>query len=275
MKLRLLFIIIVVCSFKSYGQGFHPMIQKTLKAQKERVKEHVKVEKMFVFPVDEKGKVSKKGSLRSEIHYNEFGKQTQSSTFFPDMSLFNENEYDQLGNLIKTVNKNGSGKVMQTMKMLYGSNNGLVKIEYYNSTGQLTSFKEITENKEGYFTTNFNSNKEITLKTITKIDSLNKTVTTKSLSIDNQVKGEDIFKLSDDFLIIEWSTNDNIQNKKSSYRFKYDENGNEVEKVEFDINGNPTNKFMSTYNENNLLIESIWHEPIDKMKQVSKYEYTY
>jgi len=119
MKLRLLTIALLTISLQVLGQTFDPMTLRTKRAQQNRIKEKVKVERMYVFPVDKKGKIAKKGSLRNETFFNEFGESTKSSTYFPDMTIINETEYDDNGKEKKMVSKNGTGQIRQNIVYEY------------------------------------------------------------------------------------------------------------------------------------------------------------
>src|SRR5688572_1040499 len=160
MKLRLLTIVLLTISFQVLGQTPDPMTLGTKRAQQNRIKEKVKVERMYVFSVDKKGKVAKKGSLRSEIFFNEFGKSTKSSTYFPDMTIINETAYDDNGNEIKMISRNATGQIRQTLVYEYDANNILLKVKYFNASGQLTSIKEPNEKREGDYKLSYNTKGE-------------------------------------------------------------------------------------------------------------------
>lgn len=273
MKSRLLTIIFLTISLQVLGQTLDPMTLGTKRAQQNRINEKVKIERMYVFSVDKKGRVAKKGSLRSEIFYNEFGESTKSSTYFPDMTIINETEYDDKGNETKMVSKNGAGQVRQTLTYEYDSNNILVKVKYYNASGQLTSTKEPNEKKEGDYGLSYNTKGEVISKTYSKYDSLEKTYTSRLLTAENEMRYENKYWVNDKMQILEWTIIDKVQHRKSKTIFKYDDNGNEVEELKYDMNESLTEKFISKYNYKNLLIESFWYEPADKLTQVSKYEY--
>lgn len=275
MKLRLLTITLLTISLHVFGQVPDPMTLRTKRAQQNRIKEKVKVERMYVFSVDKKGKVEKKGSLRSEIFFNEFGKSTKSSTYFPDMTIINETEYDARGNGIKMTSKNGAGQVRQTIYSEYDSNNVLIKVKYFNASGQLTSTKEPNEKDEGDYKLSYNTKGEIISKTYSKYDSIEKTYTSQLLTPNNEMRYENKYRVNDEMQIIEWTIIDNVQNRKSRTSFKYDNKGNEIEELKYDMNGNLTEKFTKTYNDKNLLIESYWYNPSDRLTQVSKYEYEF
>lgn len=275
MKLRLLTIALLTISLKVLGQALDPMTLRAKRAQQNRIKEKVKVERMYIFSVDKKGKVAKKGSLRSEIFFNEFGKSTKSSTYFPDMTIINETEYDDNGNETKMISKNGAGQIRQTLVYEYDANNILSKVKYFNASGQLTSTKEPNEKKEGNYKLSYNTKGEVNSKTYSKYDSLEKTYTSRLLTPENEIRYENKYWVNDKMQILEWTIIDNVQNRKSKTIFKYDDNGNEIEELKYDMSGNITDKFISRYNEKNLLIESYWYESADKLTQVSKYEYEF
>ena len=275
MKLRLLTIVLLTISFQVLGQTPDPMTLGTKRAQQNRIKEKVKVERMYVFSVDKKGKVAKKGSLRSEIFFNEFGKSTKSSTYFPDMTIINETAYDDNGNEIKMISRNATGQIRQTLVYEYDANNILLKVKYFNASGQLTSIKEPNEKREGDYKLSYNTKGEVISKTYSKYDSLEKTYTSRLLTPENEMRYENKYWVNDKMQILEWTIIDNVQNRKSKTIFKYDDNGNEIEELKYDASGYITDKFISSYNERNLLTESYWYESADKLTQVSKYEYEF
>ena len=171
------------------------------------------------------------------------------------------------------VSKNGAGQVRQTLTYEYDSNNILVKVKYYNASGQLTSTKEPNEKKEGDYGLSYNTKGEVISKTYSKYDSLEKTYTSRLLTAENEMRYENKYWVNDKMQILEWTIIDKVQHRKSKTIFKYDDNGNEVEELKYDMNESLTEKFISKYNYKNLLIESFWYEPADKLTQVSKYEY--
>jgi hypothetical protein len=275
MKLRLLTITLLTVSLEVLGQVPDPMTLGTKKAQQNRIKEKVKVERMYVFAVDKKGRIAKKGSLRSEIYFNEFGKSTKSSTYFPDMTIINETEYDDKGNENKMTSKNGAGQTRQILIYEYDANGILLNVKYYNATGQLTSTKEPNEKKEGDYKLSYNTKGEIISKTYSKYDSLEKTYTSRLLTPENEMRYENKYWVNDRMQILEWTIVDNIQNRKSRTVFKYDDKGNKIEELKYEMNGSLTDKFTNTYNDKNLLVESNWYQPADKLTQVSRYEYEF
>lgn len=275
MKSKLLTITLLTISLQVLGQTLDPMTLVTKRAEQNRIKAKVKVERMYVFSVDKKGKIAKKGSLRNEEFFNEFGKSTKSSTYFPDMTIINETEYDDNENEAKMISKNGVGQIRQTLVYEYDANNILSKVKYFNASGQLSSTKEPNEKKEGDYKLSYNTKGEVISKTYSKYDSLEKTYTSRLLTPENVMRYENKYWVNDKMQILEWTIIDNVQNRKSKTIFKYDNNGNEIEELKYDMSGNITDKFVSRYNEKNLLIESYWYETSDKLTQVSKYEYEF
>src|SRR5690606_31416434 len=186
-----------------------------------------------------------------------------------------ETEYDDKGNEVKMVSKNGAGQITQALVYQYDSNNILLKVKYYNGSGQLTSTKEQNEKMEGDYKLSYNTTGEVISKTYSKYDSLEKTYTSRLLTPANEMRYENKYWVNDKMQILEWTIIDNVQNRRSKTIFKYDDNGNEVEELKYDTSGNITDKIINRYNERNLLIESYWYEPADKLTQVSKYEYVF
>jgi YD repeat-containing protein len=228
-----------------------------------------------VYPIDEKGKVSKKGQLRSEEIYNKQGKSIKSSTHFPNMTIINETEYNDKGLETKMTSKNGAGQIRQTLMYVYDDTDKLIKVKYYDTSGNLSSVKDIQDKPTSDGTISFNDKGEITAKTQSEYDSVARKYTSVLLSPSGELKYQNKYWFNETNQIVEWSVIDNIQNKRFVTKYKYDQRGNEIEEHRYSIDGQPTQKFITTYNDKDLRVENIWYEPYGKMKQISKYEYEY
>jgi YD repeat-containing protein len=261
--------------FGLLGQSFDPFKERNDIIKQNRIKQRVKIERMYVYPVDEKGRVSKKGQLRSEEIYNESGKSIKSSSYFPNMTIINETEYNDKGLETKMTSKNGAGQIRQTLMYEYDGNDKLIKVRYYDPRGKLSTVKDIRDRSTNDGSTSFNDKGEVTAKTESKYDSAARTYTSVLLSPSGDLKYQNQYWFNELHQIVEWSVIDNVQNKRFVTKYKYDERGNEVEKHTYSIDGQPTQKFLTTYNDKNLEVENVWYEPYDKKKQISRYAYEY
>jgi hypothetical protein len=270
-----LFIILSLFFLKVFGQNVDPFKERNDRVKQNRINQEVKIVRMFVYPVDEKGKVSKKGQLRSEEIYNEKGKSIKSSTYFPNMTIINETEYNDKGLETKMTSKNGTGQIRQTLMYEYDDTDKLIKVKYYDTNGKLSSIKDIQDKPTSDGTTSFNDKGKVTDKTESEYDSVARTYTSVLLSPSGELKYQNKYWFNEANQIVGWSVIDNVQNKRFVTKYIYDARGNEIEEHRYSIDGQPTQKFITTYNDKNLIVENIWYEPYDKMKQISKYEYEY
>ena len=270
-----LFIILSLFFLDVFGQNIDPFKEQNDRVKQNRINQGVKIVRMYVYPVDERGKVRKSGQLRSEEIYNEKGKNVKSSTYFPNMTIINETEYNDKGLETKMTSKNSADQIRQTLIYEYDDNDKLIKVKYYDTNGKLSSVKDIQDKATNDRTTSYNDKGEVAAKTESEYDSLTRTYTAVLLSPSGELKYQNKYWFNESNQIVEWSVIDNVQNKRFVTKYKYDEKGNEIEEHKYSIEGQPTQKFITSYNDKNLKVENIWYEPYDKMKQIFKYEYEY
>jgi hypothetical protein len=275
MKFFFITIALIIVSINMVGQNIEPMSAYTKRVQENRSKAKVKEERMYIFPIDKKENAKKNDSLRSEIFFNEFGKPLKSTSYFPDMTIINETEYDLKGNELKMINKDGNGNVKQTIVYEYNHDKSLSKVKYFNASGELTSTKNSKEELENGYKLTRNTKGEVVSKTYSNYDSQKRIYISRLLKPDDEIRYENKYLLDDKMLILEWTITDNIQNRKSKTVFKYDDYGNKTDEFKYDSNGNLTDKIIYVYDDKNLLSKSYWYQPADKLKQISKYIFVF
>jgi hypothetical protein len=275
MKFSFITIAFMIVTINMLGQNIEPMRAYTKRVQENLSKEKVKMERMYIFPADKKENAKKNDSLRSEISYNEFGKPLKSTTYFPDMTIINDTEYDINGHELKMINKDGNENIKQTVIYEYNHDDSLSKVKYLNGSGELTYTKDSNEDSKSGYKLSRNTKGEVVSKTYSNYDSQKKIYISRLLKPDDEIKYENKYLLNDKMLILEWTITDNIQNRKFKTVFKYDDYGNKTEEVKYDSNGNLTDKTINVYDDKNLLSKSYWYQPADKLKQTTKYIYVF
>jgi hypothetical protein len=273
MKLGI-FIFLTLSGLRTSSQSFDPVALGYQKATLNRVKEKVKVERIYLSKPGKNEQVHKKGSLVNEIYYNEQGKITKSSNFFPRTTI-TENEYDERGNQIKMVNKTKAGAIRQSLVLDYDDNDILVQVRSYDPKGKMISIKDIREKTEGDYTVSYDTKGGVISKSYKNYDPVTKTFTSKLINSDGTIRYEDIYLLSDDYLILEWSNINHMQPKRWVTKYSYDKNGNQTEELLFDAAGKLTEKKVTTYNDKNLISQKTLYKPADKPFQVFTYEYAF
>jgi hypothetical protein len=268
-------ILFLLTGLISNGQSFEPIKKETERILQNRIAQGVYVVRMYVYPVGEDRLVSIDGKLRSEIYYNKQGNKVKSTTYLPNGStLGNEFEYNEKGLEIKGTIKNGD-VVKEVHVYEYDENNNKIKDKAYDRNGFLIADKDIAPKSDGNGSTSHNDKGNVSEKTENKYDSVERTYTSVLLSPSGEMQYQNKYWFNDSGQVIKWSVIDNIQKRYFYTLNVYDSMGNRIEKHQYSMDDQPTEKFISTYDDKNLEIESVWYKPYDTKKQVSKYEYEF
>lgn len=275
MKNKVFLLIIFCLALTATAQLAEPMGVMSARIKQNRIKQKVLVTRMYVHEVNGKGEARKKGKLRSENVYDLRGNCIREGGYFQDMTIINERVFSENGRELKMVSKDGEGHVRQKLLYEYDNNDSLIRVNYYNADGRLVSSKsfEQTTNKNGSIS--HKPDGSVSSHSENAYDSLEHSFTSRLLTPTGELKYENKYYLDAKNQVATWTVIDNIQNKRSTRKYTYDDKGNKTEEHTYSESGEPLEKTTSTYNEKNLLVESIYFKPYTKVKEVFRYSYEY
>lgn len=270
-----IFIFALACSaFSQEDEPWEPMVLMSNRVGENLRKAKVKVERSFVFEVDNQGNVAKKGKLRNETLYNRQGKNVKSSTYMNGFALINLNEYDRDGKPLNTIALDGEGNIQQFIEYEYAWDGSFVGTHYRSPNGE-SSFSRPAKKSLGDTTLIYTAAGKLDSKSISTYDSISKVYCSRLLNLDNQMMYENRYQLNEQLQILEWSVVDKYQGRQTITKFKYDSNGNKIEEVEYDKTGKVNHRLVNEYNQKNLEVKSTMFKPEGTVYQVFTYKYSY
>ncbi len=225
-----------------HGQDFNPMDLEGTQLEKKYASLKIRGEKVIKYEVDNKGKVSKQGTFNDATLYNAQGKAIKTQVGMGDFVIINEMEYNEKGDMIKICFKDGDGNIHESAVLEFDTNRVLLRTLYYDSNGKLTKTRNPNP-KVGDCQINYGEGGKIDSKECSKYDSLSRTYISRLLSPTDSLLYENKYLLNQSNQILEWSVIDNIQMKQFITKYRYNKQGNRIEELQYDKNGNLEHKF--------------------------------
>jgi hypothetical protein len=205
---------------------------------------------------------------RSKSEFNKNGLTLDSELEMDGRVVRNTYEYDEFGNTTKSeifIN----GELTSKSKIDYDNKGEAYKVRSNYQFGRL-----INTEKQKVEVNKLEIDKDKLSKSDIKYDSLAYTYY-KKRDLKSGVLVNNTYKLDSEGRIIEWVSVDNNTYEKSYKKYTYRENDYIEEEIFYYYDGSIDNKFITTYNNKNLEIESKWYSRNGELKQISTYEYEY
>lgn len=294
MKHTLLFLSLFLCSI------FNSVLGQTLGLLEDRfeaVRARNKIESIRRLV----GNKPKEGKIQfyteTEAFFNTEGKLLEYirylPTYFP--GIYSEGkeitliDYDEKGRKIKHIKKvefkeKELNRIYQNSVYTYDDHDKLIKIVDYKPDGSTETTKGpnvqsnvttitspeiegIKVTTKSYFQPQTNSS--------TQFDSVANRYIYREFTRKKKLLYEKTIQLNDKNRITEIVKSNLKLRTINTTKIRYDEDGNEVERIEFDKAGNVIDKYLNSFYENGLLAQTIWTTKKDVLLQVIKYEYFY
>lgn len=265
LQLFFMFVFFFITSLEVNGQ----IIDNPKRLQTKRLNE-IKSENR-VFRLRKFRNEPNKKRLFFEQEYSTDGKILKTK-YFGELGLIETEirKYDDSRNIIKLITENDYEQIINIFE--YDENNTLKVMKSYNADNELAEITNI-EIESNHTTYNTAVGDSIVEKTILAHDTSNSIITMQVLSFDDNLKHQYIYKLDEDFRILEEEVSSDSENSRKIYT--YDERGNEIESKIMNSKGELIGYSSTKYHQNNLINEVYYYDGTNELKFHIIYEYEY